>query len=573
MADKIQCAFDTAAANLYAIVRNSGGQAWNGSSFENYTTANLGNYDIALTEQGTASRYYTADFPTVAAGIYAVTIYERAGGSPAEGDTAITGGSIDWDGSVIVPLYTRLAPTTAGRTLTVSAAGAADAHLTDIAHGGTAATLTLERIIVASTTSGEPAMKLTGNTTGAGLAIAAGSTGAGLTITTTAGHGVNISPSGTDKHGIFVTGGNGGTCDGIHAIAGTGGVGLRADKLTIDGNTTFTGTTTYTGSVTMSAGLQVLQSASNSIALQVTGNGTGAAMRLSGGAGGGAALIAAGGSSSAAIQVTNSGGDGISIAPTNGHGILVTANGNNRHGMVVTGGTAGTADGLKLVAGTGGVGFRIDTMTVSGALTANNASNDVQVILQDGKAHGGTLGSSTATLAFNKVSLVNNSADGNAVRVENTISAESSFVISTNVTDAIALEISSGSAAAVSLYGNGEGWGALDIAGSTGAWPVSLYASGGDADGINIAAAGTGKHDIALSGSGTFWNTVDDEPVTVTSTVDVSGVATEVTAAAIKAKTDQLTFTVANTVNANITHVTGDEVTGSGTTGDEWGPA
>jgi hypothetical protein len=42
--------------------------------------------------------------------------------------------------------------------------------------------------------------------------------------------------------------------------------------------------------------------------------------------------------------------------------------------------------------------------------------------------------------------------------------------------------------------------------------------------------------------------------------------------AAIKAKTDQLTFGVANTLNANIEYVNGVEVTGTGATGDEWGP-
>lgn len=42
--------------------------------------------------------------------------------------------------------------------------------------------------------------------------------------------------------------------------------------------------------------------------------------------------------------------------------------------------------------------------------------------------------------------------------------------------------------------------------------------------------------------------------------------------AAIKAKTDQLTFGVANTVNANITYVNEIEVTGNGETGTEWGP-
>ncbi|MDG4903207.1 hypothetical protein P9279_22105 [Mesorhizobium sp. WSM4962] len=43
--------------------------------------------------------------------------------------------------------------------------------------------------------------------------------------------------------------------------------------------------------------------------------------------------------------------------------------------------------------------------------------------------------------------------------------------------------------------------------------------------------------------------------------------------AAIKAKTDDLTFTVSGKVDANITHVNETAVTGTGAGGDEWGPA
>ncbi len=42
--------------------------------------------------------------------------------------------------------------------------------------------------------------------------------------------------------------------------------------------------------------------------------------------------------------------------------------------------------------------------------------------------------------------------------------------------------------------------------------------------------------------------------------------------AAIKAKTDQLTFGVTNTLNANITYVNEIEVIGNGEIGTEWGP-
>lgn len=42
---------------------------------------------------------------------------------------------------------------------------------------------------------------------------------------------------------------------------------------------------------------------------------------------------------------------------------------------------------------------------------------------------------------------------------------------------------------------------------------------------------------------------------------------------AIKAKTDQLVFTVANMVDANVQYVNDVAVAGTGATGDEWGPA
>ena len=67
---------------------------------------------------------------------------------------------------------------------------------------------------------------------------------------------------------------------------------------------------------------------------------------------------------------------------------------------------------------------------------------------------------------------------------------------------------------------------------------------------------------------------VDDVPTnaelaTALGTAD-DAVLTQV--ALVKAKTDQLTFGVTNTVNANITHVNETEITGDGETGTEFGP-
>lgn len=102
MAKEIQCVHTTA-KTVYAQIFNATGSVWNGTSFEAYATANIANYDIALTEQGTASGIYMGDFPSLSAGLYNVIARERAGGSPAEADVAIGVGIHHWDGSALIP--------------------------------------------------------------------------------------------------------------------------------------------------------------------------------------------------------------------------------------------------------------------------------------------------------------------------------------------------------------------------------------------------------------------------------------------------------------------------------------
>ena len=67
----------------------------------------------------------------------------------------------------------------------------------------------------------------------------------------------------------------------------------------------------------------------------------------------------------------------------------------------------------------------------------------------------------------------------------------------------------------------------------------------------------------------TALGTADDAVLAAIATLQTY-VDTEV--AAIKAKTDSLTFTVAGQVDANIQYVNDVQVTGNGETGDEWGP-
>lgn len=110
MAGEIQVRATTG-RTLYALVWNANGQVWNGATFEAYVTANLGNYDVALTEQGTASGKYLGTFPTSTAGVYVLEAFDRAGASPAETDTLVgTAEDFQWNGTsvknLVVPAAT-----------------------------------------------------------------------------------------------------------------------------------------------------------------------------------------------------------------------------------------------------------------------------------------------------------------------------------------------------------------------------------------------------------------------------------------------------------------------------------
>jgi hypothetical protein len=132
MAGELQTNYTTG-NTLYAQVRDRNGQIWNTATpgFEAYSTANISHYNIAATEQGTASGYYVATMPAAVAGIYAVLFKVRAGGSPAETDNTVAGpAQIQWDGTHLLNLNN--APTAGDFTATMktSVQTAADAAIT-----------------------------------------------------------------------------------------------------------------------------------------------------------------------------------------------------------------------------------------------------------------------------------------------------------------------------------------------------------------------------------------------------------------------------------------------------------
>jgi len=155
LAGEIQLAHSSTAVTLYAIARSSVGTVVKTSdgTLVSYVTANLANYTISITEQGTASRYYAGAMPaSVAAGVYGVTIYQQAGGSPAEGDPVAGAGNIEWDGTAAVSLYSRLAPTTAGRMLDVSTGGEAGIDWANVGTPGSTVSLSATTVATVTTT-------------------------------------------------------------------------------------------------------------------------------------------------------------------------------------------------------------------------------------------------------------------------------------------------------------------------------------------------------------------------------------------------------------------------------------
>lgn len=130
---------------------------------------------------------------------------------------------------------------------------------------------------------------------------------------------------------------------GGHLISGVNSGTVTFGAFTITGVTTQTGNVIYSDGITISA-----PSTTNRAGIDITGNGTGAAIKGVAGATGIGLSLAGGGTS----------GDGLKITTTSGHGINLAPVGTSMHGLFATGGNGGTSDGIKAAAGTGGVDIR-----------------------------------------------------------------------------------------------------------------------------------------------------------------------------------------------------------------------
>ena len=179
------------------------------------------------------------------------------------------------------------------------------------AHGGTAAVITVERIVVASTTAGEPALKLTGNTSGAGFLATGGSSG----------NGVSAVAGGGNTHGLAATGS--GTGSGIRSTAGATGEGIYG-----------------VGGVTSGSGIRATVVSGNSAGFRCSGGGTGSGISATGGATGHGINAVGGATSGSGLRVEGVAGDG--------HGLVCVGQGAGS-GIDSTGGDTG--DGMELNGG------------------------------------------------------------------------------------------------------------------------------------------------------------------------------------------------------------------------------
>lgn len=248
---------------------------------------------------------------------------------------------------------------------------------------------------------------------------------------------------------------------------------------------------------------------------------------------------------------------------------------------------------------------QIDDLATSAALaTVQSDTNDIQTRLPAALSGDGFMKSdllsinddltsgNNATLNLKKLNIVNNAGDalvaqssavgGIGIKASGTGLGGTGIAAHANSTTGLGMWIQ----AQTGLYVNGTaadghsvqlyaplGSSALDVLADSG-YAVNLYASSdalhaevwGDGHGINAIGFGSGKksinatQDIALPSGD-----LDDQLQTIDNLID-----TEV--AAIKAKTDQLTFTNANQVDANVQAVNDTNLIGDGSA-TPWGPA
>ena len=107
MANEIHVDYESG-STLYFVRHNAAGKVAlsDGSSFEDWGSGSpahdADDYDVALTENGTAGGHYVGDFDSagsIAAGRYTIQVFLQLGSLPADSDTLLYSGEILWTGT------------------------------------------------------------------------------------------------------------------------------------------------------------------------------------------------------------------------------------------------------------------------------------------------------------------------------------------------------------------------------------------------------------------------------------------------------------------------------------------
>jgi hypothetical protein len=95
----------TTGATVKAMVINGSGEYWNTSgtpAFEAYNAANIADYGIACTEDGSSGNFRFTFPAGITNGTYTVQAYDLVGASLAESDARIASDNVGWDGSALI---------------------------------------------------------------------------------------------------------------------------------------------------------------------------------------------------------------------------------------------------------------------------------------------------------------------------------------------------------------------------------------------------------------------------------------------------------------------------------------
>lgn len=252
---------------------------------------------------------------------------------------------------------------------------------------------------------------------------------------------------------------------------------------------------TVTGTFTVSDGIAVTRSTTNGIGFAVTGNGTGSGLVCTSGSG--------------------ATGDGMQVvsASTNGRGLKIFGTG-SADGITINAGTTG--NGITVAAGvTSGVGISISTTSGDGINVSAGTNGTGMVLVGNGSGHGlhttaGTTGgASSMKLDGGNAGL--NIAPTNGIGFSVSGGASAVATQFTGGAGSAGLRVVGGTTTGngFEIIGTGSGNGCNMNGGATGnGWALAGGATSGDGiivtttvgHGINVAATGTSKHGMTLTG-------------------------------------------------------------------------